>query len=335
MTIFRLSRFSFPACTFIFMLLYFGIFYLPQAFAYDLLLGTGKTGTFSYFVGKRVCHSVNSYNTELTCRPVPMQNYAASLTNLEGGALDLALVNSKMISDAINNRGLFRYLDINYSNLRLLMPLYREPVSLIVRQDAGITKLDDLPGKRVNGGPVFTMPNIIFNEIMKIKGWKENDFSLYQTVSPLHAQDSIAFVAGDIQAMIHVGMHPDDELQQELANSRANLIGVYDQVMENQINADSGFVRGFIDTSFYPNLPDETPKMIPTLALETLLISSADTDRKTVEVVLGAIFSGKYRLHQAHPGLAGQTITHEVMETSHLPLHQEALQFFQTHLEGF
>lgn len=335
MTISRLSCFSLHAWLLMALLSATQSFIPISAFAYDLLIGTGKTGTFSYFAGKRICHSVNSAHIEVTCRPVPMQNYAASLTNLEGGALDLALVNGKMISDAANKRGLFRYLDIDYSNLRLLAPLYREPVCLIVRQDARISKLDDLPGKRINGGPVFTMPNIIFNEIMKIKGWNVNDFGLYQTLSPQHAQDSIAFNSGDIQVMIHVGMHPDKELQQELRNRKGTLIGLYDETVENLINADSGFVRDTIDTSLYSNFPDESPKSMPTLALETLLITSVDTDRETVDVVLGAIFSGRYRLHEAHKGLAADTITREVMTTSDLSPHPAALQFFQRRIDGF
>ncbi|MDJ0623637.1 MAG: TAXI family TRAP transporter solute-binding subunit [Desulfocapsaceae bacterium] len=335
MTISRLFHSSLLVCLFVALISVVQLAIPISAFAYDLLLGTGKTGTFSYFAGKRICHSINSAHSEVTCRPIPMQNYAASLTNLEGGALDLALVNGKMISDAANNRGLFRYLDIDYSSLRLLMPLYREPVSLIVRQDARITKLDDLPGKRINGGPVFTMPNIIFNEIMKVKGWNVNDFGLYQTLSPLHAQDSIAFNSGDIQVMIHVGMHPDKELQQELINRKGILIGVYDEAVESLIKADSGFVRDTIDTSLYSKASDESQRNLPTLALETLLITSVDTDTETVDIVLGAIFSGKYRLHEAHPGLAVDTITREMLTTSHLPPHPVAMQFFQGRIDDF
>ena len=115
--------------------------------SYELLIGTGPTGTFSYFAGRTVCRTINTLDNDLTCRPVPSENYTDSLTNTLSGSLDMALVNSKMINDAFHGAGHFQYISLEYDQLRLLMPLYRMPISLIVRRDANITSLEDLAGK--------------------------------------------------------------------------------------------------------------------------------------------------------------------------------------------
>ena len=261
-------------------------------YAYDILLGTGSTDTFSYFAGKRICHSINSLSSDVSCRPVPMQNYAASLTNLQGGALDVALVNAKMIYDASTSENMFEFLDIDYDNLRLLLPLYKEPIVLVVRQDSGITSLEDLVGKRVNGGPVFTMQNIVFHEVMNLKGWDEDDFISYQTLSPMHAEDAIAFNGGIIQAMVHYGMHPDKKLIQVLHGGPGKLVGMYDSSIEDLIESRTGFTSFVLSSKSYPQQNDT----IRTIALENLLITSVDTDPETVTLILEAIIKAKKQL---------------------------------------
>ena len=142
-----------------------------SGYAYELLIGTGEVGSFSYFAGKRVCHSIARFDQEVSCRPVPSDNYTDNLTNVQAGSLDVALVNSKFIHDAFLKSGPFRFVSLNYDRLRLLMPLYREPISLIVRRDAKISGLSDLAGKRVNSGAPFSLQSLIFKELMALAGW--------------------------------------------------------------------------------------------------------------------------------------------------------------------
>jgi uncharacterized protein len=293
--------------------------------AYDILLGTGSTDSFSYFAGKRICHSINSFSSDVSCRPVPMQNYAASLTNLQGGALDAALVNSKMIYDALTSKNMFQYLDIDYDNLRLLMPLYKEPVVLAVRQGSGIASLDDLVGKRVNGGPAFTMENSVFQEVMSIKGWDEDDFNSYQMLSPMHAEDALAFNAGNIQVKIHYGMHPDKKLAQELEGGPGKLIGIYDSSIERLIESHTGFTSFVLNAGSYPQQKEN----ISTLALENLLITSIDTDGETITLILEAIIKAKKQLQTAHPALLYEELNAEVLHDSYLTPHPAAVAFFQ------
>jgi len=299
-------------------------------FAYDILLGTGDTDTFSYFAGKRICHSVNSLSSEVSCRPVPMKNYAASLTNLEGGALDAALVNAKLIHDASASKNMFQFLDIGYDNLRLLMPLYNEPIVLAVRQDSGIATLDDLLGKRVNGGPAFTMQNAVFHEVMNIKGWDEGDFNRYQTLSPRHAEEAIAFNAGNIQAMVHYGMHPDPKLAQELTGGPGKLVGIYDSSIERLIDSRTGFTLSVLSSGIYPQQSED----IPTLALENLLITSVDTDEETITLILEAIIKAKKQLQTAHPAFLDEELNAEMLNGRYLDPHPAAAEFMQRYSQG-
>ncbi|MFW2367009.1 MAG: TAXI family TRAP transporter solute-binding subunit, partial [Desulforhopalus sp.] len=194
--------------------------------SFEMLIGTGGTDSFSYFAGKTFCSSIKKYDTDVACRLVPIEESADKLTNLQNDSIDLALVNSKTIYDALHGSGLFQYITIAYDDLRLVMPLYKSPISLIARRDAHISKLDDLPGKRVNSGVFNTFPDQVFKKIMSLKGWQKGDFPLYQNLPHAFSQDFLALKSGSVQAMLHVGMHPDKSLKQLFSQSQSTLVGL-------------------------------------------------------------------------------------------------------------
>lgn len=312
--------------TFFLIILAFVAFSSPPCHAYELIIGTGNVGTFSHFAGKAVCRTINKVDNDLTCRSVPSENYTDSLTNVLAGSLDMALVNSKMIYDAFNGAGVFQYITLEYDQLRLLMPLYRMPISLLVRQDAKIKNLDDLAGKRVNGGALLSLQNIVFQEIMVAEGWQKDSFSLYQNLSAANAQDFIALHSGSVQAMLHIGMHPDEKLERGLAKGRTDIVGVSGPAVRGLIDSNSGFYRQSIPSGTYPGHSHD----IDTLSLETLLITSADTDDETVNLILEAIFAAKQQLQATHPTFLQEKTNVETLNESYLHPHPAAILFFQT-----
>jgi TRAP transporter TAXI family solute receptor len=296
--------------------------------SYEMLIGTGKSDSFSYFAGKAICSSIKSNAKNLTCRPVPSEGYASSLTNLQSGSLDMALVSSKMIYDAFSGAGFFQYINIQYDNLRLLLPFYRAPICLIVRRDAGISSLNDLAGKRVNGGAPYSRQDQVIAELMAIKNWSKDNFLVYQNISSTNAQDSLALKSGSIQAMLHIGMHPDNSLRHLLVQNNSKLVGLNDADVNRLIDSKEGFSRCSIDAGMYPELTSD----LDTLATETLLITSADTDNETVELILNALTKAKRQLQQAHPSFLQNNIGIETLNDSYLHPHPAAILFFQANL---
>ena len=303
----------------------FSSFSPSSGYAYELLIGTGEVGSFSYFAGKNVCRSIVRFDQEVSCRPVPSDNYTDNLTNVQAGSLDMALVNSKIIYDAFHNAGLFRFVSLNYDQLRLLMPLYRVPISLIVRSDAKISKLSDLSGKRVNSGAPFSLQSLIFKELMALEGWKQDSFSLYQSLPSVNSQDFIALHNGSVQGMLHVGMHPDVRLDRGLASDQIDIVGINGANVSMLIDSISYFTSQVLPAGTYTDLAAD----IETLSLETLLVTSADIDDVTVDLVLDAIISAKKRLQSAHPSFLGRKTDVETLNSSYLHPHPAAILFFQ------
>ena len=51
-----------------------------SANAFDILLGTEETGTFSHFTGRILCRVINSYSDDINCKTVPAPDDVDNLT---------------------------------------------------------------------------------------------------------------------------------------------------------------------------------------------------------------------------------------------------------------
>ncbi|WP_321365924.1 TAXI family TRAP transporter solute-binding subunit [uncultured Desulfuromusa sp.] len=294
--------------------------------AFDLRLGTGPPGSFSYFSGRVLCRMMNNQLADLSCRQVAAADGhdAYNLTNLQGGSLDLVLVDSRSLFDAINKTGKFAFLDIDYSNLRGLAPVYETPVVMVVRNDAGIQSLTDLQGKRINAGTPGSIQYQEMNRIMNAKEWTRDDFSLVGDLSPSQSNDDTkAFCFGTMQAMIYIGIHPDFSLRRLLKTCNGTLLNMDDNDIESLVHADPALWRIELPVDLYPT---QTEKVV-TFGTRSLLIASEDLDSETVYRIMDLLDkNGKY-LKTAHRSLSlfSQEIARE--SALGLPLHSGAARY--------
>jgi len=295
-----------------------------SANAFDILLGTGETGTFSHFTGRTICRMINRHADDINCKTVPGSGDVHNLTNLQEGSLDIGLIDSRMLHDAINKTGYFEFLDISYDNLRVLAPLYEVPVTLVVRRDAKITSLKALKGKRMNAGAPRSVQHLAVDTILKAKNWSEEDFSLFGELPASHAQDTMAFCHGTIQAMVHIGVHPDSSLQQLFRLCKADLVNMNDKDIEKLVNDHPAFTNINIAADTYPS----QPKGVATFGTNVSLIASSDLDEQTAYKIIDAIYNNRKQLQRSHPALSLFTLDAARKSRVGVQLHPGAAKYF-------
>ena len=298
-----------------------------SAHAFDILLGTGAPGSFSYFSGRVLCRMINHKVDDVNCRQVPATGDVHNLTNLQGGSLDISLVDSRTLFDAINKTGNFKFLDISYENLRALAPLYNVPVTLIVRNDAGIDSLADLKGKRINAGTPGSLQYQAVNTVLNAKKWSRKDFSLVGDLPPIKSQDTKAFCYGTMQAMVYIGIHPDFSLRRLLKTCNAELLSMDDSDIEKLISADSAFWKMTVAAGTYPSHPKE----IVTFGTRAILVAADGFDDETVYKIIEAIDNNQECLRDAHAALSLFDLDMAQKSVSGIPFHAGAVQYFDKH----
>ncbi|MFK5927727.1 MAG: TAXI family TRAP transporter solute-binding subunit [Desulfuromusa sp.] len=296
--------------------------------AFDIRLGTGSPGSFSYFSGRVLCRMINTQVADLNCQQVAVADDVYNLTNLHDGSLDIILADSRPLLDAINKTGNFEFLDISYDNLRALAPLYDVPITLVVRNDAGINSLTDLKGKRINAGAPGSPQYLAMNRILNAKKWTKDDFSLVGDLSPSQSNDDTkAFCYGTMQAMVYIGIHPDFSLRRLLKTCNGDLLNMDDNDIATLVNADPALWKIELPAGTYPS----HPKKVTTFGTRAMLVASEDLDQETVYKIIAAIDNNKKYLVNTHQslGLFSKAIAQK--SAVGLQLHPGAAKYFAEH----
>lgn len=270
------------------------------AVAYELLIGTGPSGSFSYHSGKLLCRIFTKQDQEMTCSLSESADPIDNLTNVQGGSLDLALVDSLLLEEAAAGRGPFQYLDISYDRIRVVSPLYEVPLTLLVRNDAELSTMDQLPGKRINIGPFGSPQNHLFKLFMQTQGWTEDMFPVFAELPSSMSQDTFAFRQGDVQILVHRGVHPDSVLEKLMKDTQASLIGFADQGMVDLVTSTPSLSRQEIRKATYPSLS----ATLSTFGTTMTLVASADSDDDTIRSLITALEQNSRSLQTMHSSLA-------------------------------
>ena len=296
----------------------------PPALAGDILLGTDSPGSFSHFAGRAICRTINRSGADLNCQVIPATSGTHNLTNLNGGSLDLALLDSRLLYDAMTRKGQFQFLDIRYDNLGTLLPLYQLPIILVARADAGIDGLSDLKGTRINIGIAHTKVREAVDFIMTAKGWTKPDFKLVQELPASLSQDTMAFCHGSVDAMVHIGVHPDSALQQLMDLCAAMPVDMDDDDITRAVNETPAVSPIIIPAATYPGLE----KPVASFGTTILLVASGSLDDDTALVLMTILAKHQASLQSIHPALGQFAVKASDAPDIGIALHPGAAAYF-------
>lgn len=270
-----------------------------STFATDILLGTEAAGTFSHFAGRAICRVINRHADGLNCQTVPALDSVHNLTNLQGGSLDMALVDGSLLYDAINKKGSFAFLDIRYDNLGYVTSVYDQAILLVTRSDADIDTLDQLKGKRINAGAPLSETNKAMELIFETKGWTEADFKVVEALPSSQSQDTMAFCHGSVQAMVTIGVHPDSALLKLMKLCSAMPVSMDDPDIVKMIVSHPGYSKMIIPPKIYPELDQP----VTTFGKTVSLVASGSLDDETVQTIMAVMDAQQSILKNSHPAM--------------------------------
>lgn len=293
--------------------------FLPvRALSMEVLLGTDAVGTFSHFAGRAISRVLSQQAEDLECQVLPAPDRIHNLTNLQGGSLDIALVDASRLYNAVNKKGDFEFLDIRYDNLTILARVYEQAILLVARRDADIGSLDQLAGKRINAGVARSPTHRTLELIMAAKGWTLRDFKKVEALPSSLSQDSMAFCHGSVQAMLHIGVHPDSTLQKLIDLCNAVLVDMDDADIVKMMLGHPGYSLVRIPAAAYPTVGRD----VSTLGTPVALVASGSLDDETVRSIMTALDQSQ-KLRMTHPVMESFTLR-DTMPDVGIALHPAA-----------
>ncbi len=253
------------------------------------------------------------------------QSTKGSIENIDmvsAGDVDFGISQANFLYFAANGEG---YFDGEpKKNLRAVMGLYIEDLTLIAAVDAEINAAIDLKGKRLNIGAVGSSDERTAEVILAEVGLdpvNDLELSYYPTY-----EASERLQAGDIDAYFYTVGHPNLSVMEATKGKRKVHIVSFDQTFIADLATRPYLTASKINTEYYDRLEDKA--QIPSIGVKAILFTHADMDEDIVFQLVKQVMDNLDLFRQQHPALANLKRM-DMSQRLILPLHPGAARYFR------
>lgn len=287
-------------------------------------IGTGGVTGVYYPAGDAVCLLVNRGRKVhgLRCSVESTGGSVFNLNNIRSGDLDLGIAQSDWQFHAF--KGTSRFQDKGPSEgLRAVFSIHPEPFTVVARVGAGIRKIGDLAGKRVNIGNPGSGQRGTMEVLMKAMGWTNADF---ETVSELRSRDqSAALCAGTIDAMVFTVGHPSQSIKEATTSCDSVLVEVSGPVIDQLVGENEYYRTATIPGGMYRGNPVD----VRTFGVVATLVASAATSEDAVYTVVKSVFDNFEPFKMLHPAFKNLDKAEMIKMGLSAPFHPGALKYYK------
>jgi TRAP transporter TAXI family solute receptor len=283
-------------------------------------IGTGEINGVYYPVAKAICEVIFR---ELRAQGIwcSAETTPGSVYNVDGvqsGELELGIVQSDVQFDAYKGSG--RWQGRPVLELRSVLSLHPELVTIVARSDANIRTLTDLAGKRVNAGGQGTGTRATWDAIAA-----GLDQSKPMRLTELRPNETTAALCnGSIDAGLFIVGHPSALISSQLAACPTNLVAITGPIIDKLIGNRPFYTRGFIPAELY-GITDK----IPSFGGRATLVTSASAEPRVVAAIARAMVTHITELRAAHPALSNLRAEEMVTQSLTAPLHPSAAKVYR------
>lgn len=289
-----------------------------------ITIGTGGVTGVYYAAGGAICRLVNKDRAKhnIRCSVESTGGSVFNVNTIKAGELDLGFAQSDVQFNASRGLGPFQQGGA-HSDLRAVFSVHPEPVTVLARKEANVTKLDDLKGKRFNIGNPGSGTRAAAEELVSALGWKMSDFAL---ASELKADEhGPALCDGKIDAFLFTVGHPSANIQDPTTACGARLVPVTGPAVDKLVADKPFYAKATIPGGLYPNNPNPTQ----TYGVIATVVASSKTPADVVYTVVKQVFDNFDEFKRLHPALANLTPEGMVSTGLSAPLHEGAARFYR------
>lgn len=289
-----------------------------------ITIGTGgQTGVY-YVVGQSMCRLVNrsTSNHGIRCNAPSSGGSVANVNAIRGGEMDMGVVQSDVQYKAY--KGTENFTDAGeFSDMRSMFALHGEPLTIVARNDAKITQLKDLKGKRFNIGNPGSGQRDTMDVVMDALGWTLKDFALASQLSA--AEQAAALGDNNIDAMVYVVGHPNGSIQEATTTVDSVLVAVTGPEIDGIIEERPYYTKTVIPGGMYRGNDED----VETFGVRATVVTSAKVPEETVYQAVKAVFDNFDRFKRLHPAFATLNEQDMIKKGLSAPLHDGAVRYYK------
>jgi len=279
-------------------------------------IGSGEMTAVYYPVARDICQAAFQQLRAqgIWCSPEMTPGSAYNVGHVVSGELDLAIMQSDILFAAYKGTGAWAGKPV--TQLRSVLSLYPELVTVVARAGANAHSLGDLAGKRIGVGSLATGPRATWNRV-----WQDLMAAPARLTELRQYETTSALCNGEIDANFFVVGQPSQLVGKWLSSCPSNFVAVTEPEVDRIVGKYPFYTRGFIPTELY-----HVPGKILSFGPLATLVTSASSDPRVVAAIAKAIVTHVTELKTMDPVLARLDAKRMVQQTltAPAPLHPAA-----------
>jgi len=288
-----------------------------------LTIGTGSITGLYYITGGAIARIVNSQSKETGLR-LNAQSTSGSVYNIESiasGSIELGIVQSDRLFQAVNGTDVWQ--NTARKNLRAVFGIHPEAVTLIASENAGISAISHLKGKRVNLGhsnsgqrqnAIHALESLGLNYEVDLNSEGYED---YIVPGLIHSNQLDA-------AFITAG-HPTDYFN-TICSGKTKVLFIPLINIDPILKKYPYYIKTSIPVSKYPshsNMPD-----VKTFGVKSILVTSEKINERDIYIITKEIFSRIKTFKKFHPAYINIR-PEDMIDGLTAPIHPGALKYYK------
>ena len=286
----------------------------------DLRFGTGGTGGMYYSYGTALAKMIQ---TEGKIRNLDVKTTAGSAANLRllhEKFLDLAIVQSDTLSNAVNGLGVFASVGEG-SGYAAVAGLYTEACQIVVAKNSNIKTVNDLVGKKVSIGERESGALQNAEQILLAHGLT---FEMIEPYYMSFADAAQALADGTIDAFFITAGAPTTSVIELAGKKEIRLLSISEDVQNNMMKLYKGYTRCTIPAGNYPGQSAD----VQTIGVKAVLVASTELPNDEVAYLTEFIFKNADTL--PHNSSDKKLDTNYAVQDIPASFHAGAAKFYDT-----
>jgi len=290
----------------------------------DVAIGTGRPGGVYFALGDSICRLFNLDLTQrgLRCAAYPSSGPVASIESLHDGRIDIGIVQSDVLADAISAQGPFASRGPDKA-LRVLFTGQTEAFTIVARRELAIRAATELRGKRINLGSPGSGERVSMERVMAALGFAPTDFAATRELP--RAQQHDAFCANSLDAIVYMVSHPNGLVDDVIRSCRGILVDVSGPQIDGLLSRHPEYSRAVISGNTYPS----NPEAVTTLGVRSAIITTTRLPETVAYEITKALFDNIDEFRRLHPDFATLVPRDMVPDTGGVPLHAGAARYYR------
>jgi len=279
------------------------VFVANVAFATEFVtIGTGGVTGVYYPTGGAICRLMNKNKkeTNIKCSVESTGGSVYNIKTIKAGELDFGIAQSDIVYQAVHGEGKFK--DKAFKDLKVVMSIHSELLTLAVRKDSNIKSFFDLKGKTINignpGSGNAATVKLLINSCEKLNLQDIKTETLKSSEAPNALKDK------KIDGYFYMVGHPTANFKDAANSVDIDLISLKSiPAAQKLVKEKSYYAWGVIPAGMYKGIEHNTE----TFGVKAVLVTSSKTSAKAVYYMVKPILDNFDKFKKLHPAYKNLT----------------------------